>query len=298
MNRIGWLERGGRWLAVVALTSMLAACGSTTKDDTAGMSTEKLYSEARDETNAGGYERAIKLYERLEGRASGTLLGQQAQLERAYLLNKTNDKPQALAVIERFMKMHPTSPAYDYAMYLQGVIHFNDNLGLFGNLTRQDWSERDQQASRDSLQSFKQLVEQFPQSKYAADARVRMDYITNTLAAYEIHVARYYFRRGAYVAAANRAQQAVQEFQQAPSTEEALSIMTRSYERLGLVQLRNDTARVLRTNFPNSRYAKDLSDMPVPAAAPSLVSVDAPPPVLTAPEAPAAPASPASAPAQ
>ncbi len=268
MIRIPSLHRPSRpWHAVaVALmaASVLVACGSTPKDETAGMTPEKLYSEARDETESGGYERAIKLYERLEGRASGTMLGQQAQLERAYLLYRTGEKAQALSVVERFMKLHPTSPAFDYALYLQGVINFNDNLGIFGRLAKQDLSERDQQASRDSYQSFKQLVEQFPQSKYADDAVVRMRYIVNALAAYEVHVARYYFRRAAYVAAANRAQQAIQEFQTSPSTEEALSLMAQSYDRLGLVQLRDDAARVLRQNYPGSQY---LAQLPKPAAA-------------------------------
>ena len=115
-------------------------------------------------------------------------------------------------------------------------------------------AERDQQASRDSYQSFKQLVQQFPQSRYTDDAQLRMNYIVNSLAAYEVHVARYYFRRGAYVAAANRAQQAVQEFQDSPSAEEALFIMARSYDRLGLEQLRDDADRVLRKNYPNSAF--------------------------------------------
>ena len=153
------------------------------------------------------------------------MLAQQAQLERAYLLWKTDEQAQALATIERFLKLHPTSPAYDYALYLQGLINFNDNLGFFGSLAAQDLSERDQQASRDAYQSFRQLTERFPQSSYAEDARLRMNYIVNSLAAYEVHVARYYFRRGAYVAAANRAQQAVLEFQQSPAAEEALYIM-------------------------------------------------------------------------
>ena len=153
MIRILSLRRPGRpWRAVaIAMTaSVLVACGSTPKDDTAGMSPEKLNSEARDEVEAGSFERAIKLYERLEGRASGTLLGQQAQLERAYLLYRTGEKAQALSVVERFMKLHPTSPAFEYALYLQGVINFNDNLGIFGRISQQDLSERDQQASRDS----------------------------------------------------------------------------------------------------------------------------------------------------
>ena len=164
---------------------------------------------------------------------------------------------QALATLERFIKLHPTSPALDYALYLQGLINFNDNLGLLGNLASQDLSERDQQASRDAYQSFRQLVEQFPQSTYAEDARTRMSYIVNSLAAYEVHVARYYLRRGAYVAAANRAQQAVQEFQRSPSTEEALIIMAQSYDRLGLVELRDDAERVLKANYPNATLSVD-----------------------------------------
>ncbi|MEP7301177.1 MAG: outer membrane protein assembly factor BamD [Caldimonas sp.] len=243
------------WLTVSVMSAaaiFLTACDTTPRDETARWSPEKLYAEAKLEAAAGAYEKAIKLYERLEGRAAGSLLAQQAQIERAFLLWKTTEKAQALATLERFLKQHPTSPAVDYALYLQGLINFNDNLGLLGSLASQDLSERDQQASRDSFQSFRQLVEQYPQSTYADDARLRMNYIVNSLAAYEVHVASYYFRRGAYVAAANRAQQAVLEFQQSPSVEEALYIMVQSYDRLGLTQLRDDAARVLKTSFPNS----------------------------------------------
>ncbi len=236
------------------LLGLLAACSSTPTDETAGWSTEKLTNEAKEEAAAGNYERASKLYERLEGRAVGTLLSQQAQLERAYLMYKSGEKAQSLAILERFIKLHPTSPAVDYALYLQGIVNFNDNLGILGNLTGQDLAERDQQASRDSYQSFKQLVDQFPQSRYASDAQLRMNYILNSLAAYEVHVARYYYKRGAYVAAANRAQQAVEEFQNSPATEEALAIMARSYDQLGLVDLRNDAQRVLKKNFPQSPF--------------------------------------------
>ena len=243
------------WLTVSAISLAalgLAACG-TTKEDSSKWPPERLYTEAKEEASAGAYEKAIKLYERLEGRAAGTVLAQQAQLERAYLLWKTAESAQALATIDRFLKLHPTSPAYDYALYLQGLINFNDSLGFLGSLAAQDLSERDQQASRDAYQSFRQLTERFPQSSYAEDARLRMNYIVNSLAAYEVHVARYYFRRGAYIAAANRAQAAVQEFQQSPAAEEALYIMTQSYDRLGLTQLRDDADRVLRASFPNTK---------------------------------------------
>ena len=243
------------WLTVSAISVaaiFLAACDTTPKDETARMSPEKIYAEAKEEAASGAYEKAIKLYERLEGRAAGTVLAQQAQIERAFLLWKTGEKALALSTIERFIKLHPTSPALDYALYLQGLVNFNDNLGLLGALASQDLSERDQQASRDAYQSFRQLTEQFPQSTYAEDARLRMNYIVNSLAAYEVHVARYYYRRGAYIAAANRAQQTVQEFQQTPSVEEALYIMMLSYDKLGLTQLRDDAGRVLKSSFPNS----------------------------------------------
>lgn len=238
----------------LAIAALLGACGSLSKDEFAGKSAEKLYEEAREDVSAGNYEHATKLFEKIEGRAAGTLLAQQAQLELAHAYYKTGEKAQALSTIERFIKLHPSSPALDYALYLQGLINFNDDLGFFGNIARQDLAERDQQASRDSYQSFKQLSDQFPDSKYTPDARLRMNYIINSLAAYEVHVARYYFRRGAYVAAANRAQQAVQEFRSAPASEEALYIMVSSYDRLGLDQLRDDSERVLKKNFPDSRF--------------------------------------------
>ncbi|MEP7057017.1 MAG: outer membrane protein assembly factor BamD [Caldimonas sp.] len=243
--------------AMLMIALALFGCSSTPKDDTATWSVERIYSEAKEEASAGNYERAAKLYERLEGRAAGSVIAQQAQIERAYIMYRTGEKAQALSILERFIKIHPTSPALDYALYLQGLVNFNDNLGILGSFTSQDLSERDQQASRDSYQSFKQLVEQFPQSTYADDARTRMNYIVNSLAAYEVHVARYYFRRGAYVAAVNRAQQTVQEFQHSPATEEALFIMVQSYERLGLDELRDDADRVLHRNYPNTTLYRD-----------------------------------------
>jgi outer membrane protein assembly factor BamD len=248
------VRASGLVISVLAASWLLAGCGSTPKDETAGWTADKLYSEAKDEAASGGYERAAKLYERLEGRAAGTVLSQQAEVERAYVLYKSGESAQALSTLDRFIKLHPTSPAVDYALYLKGLVNFNDNLGLFGNWSHQDLSERDQQASHDAYQSFKQLVEQFPDSRYAEDAQQRMNYITNSLAAYEVHVASYYFRRGAYVAAANRAQQTVQDFQHSPSTEEALFIMARSYDRLELPKLRDDAERVLRQNFPQSAF--------------------------------------------
>ena len=251
--------RQPRAVALALLMALLAGCGTNPKEPESQWSAERLYAEAKEEASQRNFERAGKLYERLEGRASGTALAQQAQIERAYMLYKGGDKAQALSTLERFIKLHPTSAAVDYALYLQGLINFNDNLGLLGGLARQDLSERDQQAARDSYQSFKQLVDQYPQSLYADDVRVRMNYIVNSLAAYELHVARYYFRRGAYVAAANRAQSVVTDFQHSPSAHEALSIMSESYAKLGLTELRDDANRVLLKNFPATTIQTDGS---------------------------------------
>ncbi len=241
-------------LALLALSLQLVGCAAKKEDESATVTAERLYREARDDMDAGSNERAIKTLERVEGLAAGSLLAQQAQLDAAYLNWRTGERAQALTTVERFIKLNPSSPALDYALYLRGVINFTDNLGIFGTTFGQQLSERDQRAARDSYQAFKQLVDQFPNSRYSADARQRMGFIINSLAAYEVHVANYYLRRGAYLAAANRAQAAINEFQYSPSTEEALDILVQSYEKLDLPKLRDDAARVLAQNFPESKY--------------------------------------------
>ncbi len=238
----------------VAAAALLAACSSTPNDETAKWSPNKIYSEAKDELSAGSYDKAVPLFEKLEGRAAGTPLAQQAQLEKAYAQYKSGDQAQAMATLDRFMKLHPASPAIDYALYLKGIVNFNDNLGAFSFLSRQDLSERDQKAAKESFESFKELITRFPDSRYTPDATARMNYIVNSLAEYEVHVARYYYQRGAYVAAANRAQSAVTDYQSVPAVEEALWIMVRSYDALGLDQLRDDAKRVMAKSYPNSRY--------------------------------------------
>jgi outer membrane protein assembly factor BamD len=235
----------------------LVGCDTVTKTESPSSSAERLYKEASDDLASGGYERAIKTLERIEGLAAGSVLAQQALLDLAYANWRAGERATALTTIDRFIKLNPSSPALDYALYLRGLVNFNDNLGLLGSLFGQDLSERDQKAARDAYQAFKQLSDQFPNSRYSADARQRMSFIVNSLASYEVHVARYYLRRGAYVAAAGRAQQAVSEFQQSPAAEEALHIMVQSYDKLALPALRDDAERVLRQNFPKSAYLSD-----------------------------------------
>ncbi|MDM0057027.1 outer membrane protein assembly factor BamD [Variovorax fucosicus] len=242
------------WLAVCAAAWLVVGCSSTNVDKTANWSPNKIYAEAKDESDSGAYDKAVPLFEKLEGRAAGTPLAQQAQLDKAYAQFKAGEKPNALATLDRFMKLHPASPALDYALYMKGVINFNDDLGIFSFMTRQDLSERDQKAAKESFESFKELVTRFPESRYAPDARQRMNYIVNSLAQYEVHVARYYYTRGAYLAAINRAQLALADYREVPALEEALYIMVKSYDALGLTQLRDDAQRVLTSNYPKSEY--------------------------------------------
>jgi outer membrane protein assembly factor BamD len=243
-------------IAAIALALSLSACGLLPEkiDETKGWSASKLYSEARDELSSGNYETAISHFEKLESRYPFGTYAQQAQMEIAYAYYRQGDSAQALAAVERFIKLHPNHPNVDYMYYLRGLINFNDRSSFFDFISKQDPSERDSKATRDAFDAFKQLTERFPDSIYAKDATARMKYLVNAMAQYEVHVANYYYRRGAYVAAANRAQRAVSEYREAPAIEEALFIMVRSYDALQMPQLRDDAERVLRTNFPNSVY--------------------------------------------
>jgi len=243
-------------LSAAVAATLLAGCASnsTPKDETAGWSPAKLYQEAVDERAIGNHEKAIKLLEKLEGRAAGTPLAQQAQLDKAFAHHKAGEPAQAVATLDRFIRLHPASPALDYALYLKGLVNFNDDLGLFGSLAQQDLSERDQKAAKQSFEAFKELVERFPESRYSADARLRMAFIVNSLAQSEVHVARYYLERGAYVAAINRAQLALSDYRGAPASEEALHILIRSYEALGMDTPAKDARRVLASSFPKSLY--------------------------------------------
>lgn len=240
-------------LAAAVLAGLLAGCSSTKEDPTANWTPDRIYTEARDEVSSGGFDKAVPLFEKLEGRAAGTPLAQQAQIEKAYAQYKAGEKDQAHATLDRFIRLHPSSPALDYALYLKGLVNFNDNLGMFSWLSRQDLSERDQKAAKESYESFNEIVTRFPASRYAPDARLRMTYIVNSLAQYEVHVARYYYQRSAYVAAIARAQTALSDYQGVPASHEALDILINSYDKLGMHDLRDDAKRVRDANFANTQ---------------------------------------------
>ena len=244
---------------LLAAAALLSACSSKPIDPTAKMSPEEIYAQAKEEIDNIQYAKGIELLDKLEGRAAGTPLAQQAQLDKAYAHFKAEEPAQAVATLDRFMRLHPASPAIDYALYLKGIVNFNENMGLFSSFTRQDLSERDQLAAKESFAAFKELVARFPESRYTPDAQARMTYIVNSLAKYEVHVARYYFSRGAYVAAISRAQQAITDYRDSPSLEEALYILVQSFDALQLPQLRDDARRVLATNYPQSSYLNEIN---------------------------------------
>lgn len=239
---------------LVALAVFVSGCGLLPAkiDETKNWSSSKLYAEATDELRSGNYDTAIKYFEKLEARYPFGTYAQQAQMEIAYAHYRQGDQAQTVAAAERFIKLHPNHPNVDYLYYLRGLANFNDKLGLFDFISKQDPTERDPQAAREAFESFKQLVERFPDSVYAADSRLRMKYLVNAIAQHEVHVASYYYRRGAYVAAVDRAQYAIKEYPNAPATEEALYVMKRSYDAMGMTDLRDDADRVMQKNFPNS----------------------------------------------
>lgn len=248
-----------RLLTTLFVALALAGCSTfgDTPDETVGWSANKLYAESKDAQSDGSWDKAAKYLEKLESRFPYGRFAQQAQLELGYVYWKANEPGSALAACDRFIKLHPNHPAVDYVYYLKGLINFNEDLGLVGYISTQDPTERDPKAARESFDAFRELVTRYPNSKYAPDAVKRMEYLINALASLEVHVARYYVKRGAFVAAINRAQFAIKTYPQAPAIEEAMFIMVTSYDKLGMTDLRDDADRVMRKNFPTSRYYTD-----------------------------------------
>lgn len=243
-------------LVALGLSLALVACGLLPDqiDETAKWPVERLYQEAKDALNDGAYDKAIKYYEKLEARFPYGRYAQQSLLETAFAHYKQGETAAALSDCERFIRQHPNQPNVDYVYYLKGLINFNDDMGLLGRISNQDLSERDPRGSREAFAAFKELVTRFPNSKYAEDARARMRYLVDSLAAYEVHVADYYLRRNAPIAAADRAMYAIKTYPGATANQQALSKLAQAYRQLGLNNLANDTERVLRKNFATPKH--------------------------------------------
>lgn len=244
--------KSGRVLLLSLSLALLAACSSSPDagDPTAGMSAAEIYEEARAKLDNLEYESAIQYYERLESRYPYGPYAERAQLEVIYAYYKYNETETAILAAERFIKLHPNHDNVDYAYYLRGLASFKLDPSLLDRWFDQDVSERDPKSARQAFQYFSELVNKFPRSRYAPDAITRMYLLRDNLAKHETHIASYYYKRGAYVAAVNRAKHIVENYQSTPSVPDALSIMVRAYHQLGLNDLAQDALRVLEMNHP------------------------------------------------
>ncbi|HTT07444.1 MAG TPA: outer membrane protein assembly factor BamD [Gammaproteobacteria bacterium] len=240
--------------ALLFAVLLLTACsmfGGEKKDETEGWSEDRLYNEAKGLLDSGQYKSAAEDYEKLQTRYPFGPHSQQAQLDMAYAYFKEDEYASAVAACDRFLKLYPGSPAVDYAHYLKGLANYNQNKGLLERFLPTDTAQRDQGAAVDSFNDFSELLKKYPDSKYSEDARQRMVHLRDLLARQEVNIANYYMRRGAYVAAANRARYVVENYQQTTSMPEALTIMAKAYKVLQMDDLSNDALRVLELNFPN-----------------------------------------------
>jgi outer membrane protein assembly factor BamD len=241
----------------VVLALLLAGCSIFTTeagDETAGWSAQRLYGEAQDQMSSSNWEKAIGYFEKIEARYPYGRYALAAELNIAYAYYKDGERASAIAAADRFIKLHPDNPHVDYAYYLKGLVNFNTADTMLTWFENADMSDRDQQATRDSFDAFKQVVTRFPNSEYAKDSALRMRYLVNALASYEVHVARWYMKRGAYIAAANRAEYCLKEYPRTPATEEAIYIMVLAYDKLGMTKLRDAADTVMHKNFPHSKY--------------------------------------------
>ncbi len=251
-----------KFLFICCLGLSLQGCGtlkelfssdssSSEEDEYADWTAEKFSIQAKTAVDAGNYEKAIKLYEALESRYPFGEDSAQTQLDIAYAYFKNNDPDSAIAAADRFIKMNPRNPAVDYAYYLKGLVNYNRGIGFIDRFLPTDTSQRDPGTARDALKNFEELIRRFPQSKYVADARQRIIALKNNLAMYEVHVARYYMKRKAYVAAVNRASTVIENYQRTTAVPYALQVLQDAYTKLGMVELAQDAARVYQLNYPN-----------------------------------------------
>jgi outer membrane protein assembly factor BamD len=222
----------------------------------------EYYNAAKVEFDSHNWDAAIKLYEALEAKYPFGRFAQQAQIEVAYSYYKQGETASAITALEKFIKLHPNHPNTDYALYLKALVNFREDLGPLTKLPgmNQDLADRDPKAARESFEAFKELVSRFPDSRYAEDSRKRMIYLVEALARHEINVARYYLARGAYLAAVNRAQDALVKFPNSSlQHREALDIMVEAYDHMGLGELRDDTRKVIARNYPSDPKAHNTN---------------------------------------
>jgi outer membrane protein assembly factor BamD len=239
-------------LFVAIVLSGCAVFGAPTElDDTKGWQADKIYGVGEEKMQDKDYDKAIVYFQKLESRFPNTKYATQAQLEIAYAQYKKQDPISCLLAADRFIKLHPNHPNVDYAYYLKGLATFNER-GFLEKYTAQQISDRDPKSLKQSFASFKELTDRYPKSRYFKDATQRMTYLVNALSEHEMHVARYYMQRQAYLAALNRAKYVLEIYPNSPSVEEALVISISAYDYMDLQDLKEDTIRILKTNYPQN----------------------------------------------
>lgn len=250
----------GLYLAgILAISAGFSGCSvfsqSTASDETEGWSASKIYSTAREAMNEGNYERAIGLYESLEARYPLGRFAQQAQLETAYAYYKYDEPDSALDAIDRFLRMNPSSPDADYALYLRGLVNFNRGSSIVDKIFPRSIADLDTVRQKEAFQDFSHLINRHPDSKYAADAKSRIQHLRNSLAQSEVNVAKYYMVRNAWLAAFNRAEYAIKHYQGSPAVLDALEIKVKAATQLGKPDLAAANLRVLELNAPQRAAA-------------------------------------------
>lgn len=237
-------------LSLITL-ALVSGCASQPELDPDISDAERLYRTGKEALDSGYYETAIDQLETLSAQYPFGEYAQQAHLDMAYAYYKYNKPEQAIATADHFIKTYPRHPNVDYAYYLRGLANFDQTRGVLDEFFDSDPARRDPRSARESFQYFAELVERFPDSTYAEDAIQRMVHLKNYLARHEMHVADYYMRRGAYLAAAKRAQYVIENYPRTEAVPAALTMMVRAYRRLDLEDLAADARKVLETNYPD-----------------------------------------------
>jgi outer membrane protein assembly factor BamD len=247
---------------IFTAATILGGCGllPDQKDETKDWTAERFYSEASGALRDKNYQTAIKYYELLDARYPYGRYAMQGKLDLAYAYYKDEEPEAAIDALDRFIQLYPASPALAYAYYLRGIVNFHQTMGFVDRFVPTDTAQRDPGAATESFRDFMQVIEQYPDTAYARDARKRVIFLRNNLASSEVHIAQYYLDRGAYLAAAKRANNVVANYQRTPAVADALAIMADAYTQLGMTDLAADTKRVLALNLEQGTLVPETVD--------------------------------------
>ena len=244
-------------IIILALSLGLAACSSSDKNDIQKVpdkSAQALFVDARTALDSGLYQKAIHILSAIDSRFPFGPISHQVQLDLIYAYYKSGNAPQGIALSDRFLRLNPDNVNIDYVYYMRALINISTEENLFQDLAGIDRSDRDPTASRAAFKDMQNILTDYPQSKYAADARKRMIGIKSRLARYELSVARFYMKRDAWASAANRGKYIVEYFSPSLEVEQALEVMIECYDKLGLQDLKINAKQVLAANYPDNDF--------------------------------------------